>query len=506
MTVKMTVGRIICLVVILLLAVVGGFLIAKKSKKHNNLKWVGLFILLAFALTWIFELSNGFYYSTEFSGLGLNPLGISDISNIIYNSIYLASDKIIFLLVLGIFYGVLSKSKGYKKMVSTLAEKFEGKEILFALLSSLLIVVMTTLFTDTYAVLIFVPFIISIALSMKLDKLSAFAISFGSILVGLLGVTYGSDGLHWINYYFSTGVTEGILYRFLILIVSFILFSFFNILHIKKVLKNKNVNETEDDPFKVEKVDKKSNLVLPIIGLILLLVIVVLGFVNWEEFFGISVFTKFHSWLLDLQIGEFPIVKYILGNYVVPSTQYNYGPFGYWNLHVISAIMLVMTVVVALFGRIKFNDYIEGCLDGLKKISKPLIYVILVFIVMVIAYMCLFVPTIVYLISKASTTFNPFITALSAFISSAFYSYLDLTAYAVAPYFTGNFPDSLNIIHLIFVTMYGFVQLILPTSAILMLGLSYLKIDYKSWFKYIWIFALGILIILLVLYTVISYV
>ncbi len=506
MTAEMTWGRIICLVVILLLAIVAGFLIVKKSKKHSLAKWIFLFIGLAFALTWIFEVSNGFYYSSEFAGRGLSPLGISDIPNVIYNSIYLAHDKIIFLLVLGAFYGVLSKSKGYKKFVLTVAEKLKGKEILFAILSSLLIVVMTTLFADTYAVLTFVPLLISIALAMKLDKISAFVITFGSILVGLMGVTYGSEGLYWINYYFSVSNTEGILYRFLITAIGFILFNFFTILHIKKVLKNKNVDEMDDDPFKVEKVEKKGNIVLPIIGLTILFIIVILGFVKWEDSFGITAFSNFHSWLLDLQIGEFPIVRYLLGNYVIPSSQSNIGPFGTWDLFVLSTILIIASIIVAIVGKIKIDEYIDGCLEGLKKILKPVLFVIGVFAIMVIAYMCLYVPTIAYLIAKISSNFNPYLTSLVAIISSTFYSYLDFTAYTIAPYFINNFADNVTIIHTIFVTLYGWVQLVIPTSALLLVGLSYLKIDYKTWFKYIWIFALGMLIILLVLFTVMTYI
>ena len=53
--------------------------------------------------------------------------------------------------------------------------------------------------------------------------------------------------------------------------------------------------------------------------------------------------------------------------------------------------------------------------------------------------------------------------------------------------------------------MYGIVQLFMPTSAILIIGLSLMKIDYKSWLKYIWLFVVGMLIILLVLFTVVTY-
>ena len=120
----------------------------------------------------------------------------------------------------------------------TTAEIFKGKEIIFALISSLLFTVITSLFSQAFVVLIFMPFVINLLLNMKLDKLTTFSAAFGSILIGLLGVTYGSEGLYWFNYYAQTNPTNGLVYHLLVLVVAFLLFNFFNILHIKKIVKD----------------------------------------------------------------------------------------------------------------------------------------------------------------------------------------------------------------------------------------------------------------------------
>ena len=108
----MTIAQIIGLIVVLVVAVLCGFLIVKKSKKHDLIKWVLLFIFVSIALTWIFV--YGYFNGTEFVDYGMNQQGLSDISQIIYYSIYFAGDKIIFLLALGAFYAVLTKSSSYK--------------------------------------------------------------------------------------------------------------------------------------------------------------------------------------------------------------------------------------------------------------------------------------------------------------------------------------------------------------------------------------------------------
>ena len=53
--------------------------------------------------------------------------------------------------------------------------------------------------------------------------------------------------------------------------------------------------------------------------------------------------------------------------------------------------------------------------------------------------------------------------------------------------------------------MYGFAQLLLPTSGLLVLGLATTKVSYKEWLKYIWKIALIILVILIVVISIATY-
>lgn len=494
----MTIAQIIGLIVVLVVAVLCGILIVKKSEKHDLVKWVGLFIFVSIALTWIF--SYGYFNGAEFIDYGMNQQGLSDIPNLLYYSIYFAGDKIIFLLALGALYAVLSKCSSYKKLVSTIAKKAKGKEILVVLVNSLLFTAMASLFTQSFIPLIFVPFVISILLEMKLDKITAFCVTFGSMLIGTLGATYGGEGLYWFNYYVSATVTTGILYRLLILVVAFILFNFFTIMHTKKILKAKKVNEIDADPFKIEKVEKNAKVWPAIVLFSILLVIAVLGFIDWQGNFGITCFTKFHEWLLGLKISEFAIFEKILGTLSVDAA------FGTWNLFHASIVLIIISILAALLGKVNIDNFIEAYGEGFKKIGKGLLLFIGAYMVMVAAYMSPFIPTITNTIFSSIETFNPFLVAADALLANIFHVDFGFTGYVVTTYFTNTFATNLEVIHTIFTTMYGFAGLCMPTSAILLIGLSYLDIDYKTWIKYIWIFIVAILIILLVLFTVMTYI
>lgn len=494
----MTITQIIGLVVVLVLAAVAGFFIIRKSKKYDLAKWITLFILVSIALTWIF--SYGYYNGAEFVDYGMNQQGLSDIPNLLYYSINFAGDKIIFLLALGAFYAVLSKCDGYKKLVTTIAEKFKGKEITFALISSLLFTTMATTFSQTFVALIFVPFIVSVILSMKLDKITAFCVTFGSILIGTLGLTYGGEGLYWFNYYVQTGVETGIVYRLIVLVVAFILFNFFTVLHAKNVLKDKKINEISADPFKVENVDKNAKSWPIVVIFVLLFIIMVLGYFGWEANFGITIFKTFHEWLLGLKIGEFAVFKVLLGTLAADAA------FGAWNLFHASILLIIISIIVALVARIKLNDFIASYGEGFQKMGKGLLLFVGTYVVMVAAYMSPFIPTITNTIFNGIETFNPYLLTLDAFIANIFHVDFGFTGYVVATYFTSTFGANLEVIHTIFTTMYGFVGLCVPTSAVLLIGLSYLDIDYKTWMKYIWMFIVAILVILLILFTVMTYI
>ena len=494
----MTITQIIGLVVVLVLVALGGFFIVRKSEKHSLFKWIALFIFVSIALTWIF--SYGYFNGAEFNDYGMNRLGLTDIPNILYYGMNFAGDKIIFLLALGCFYAVLSKVEGYKKLVSSIAEKLKGKEILFVLIASLLFVAMTTMFSQTFIALTFVPFVISIILSMKLDKITAFSVTFGSVLIGLLGATYGGEGLEWFNYYTGLNIKTAILYRFLILAISFILFNVFTVLHAKKTLENTKLDERDADPFKIENVSKKAKSWPIIVIFSLLFAILVLGYINWSGHFKITIFSEFHNWLIGLKIGKVEIFKAILGTLAVEA------PFGAWNLFHASILLAVFSVIIALLGRVKLNDFIAAYGEGAKKMSKSILLFVGVYMVMIAAYMSPFMPTITNTIFSGISKFNPYLVSLGALISNIFHTDFGFTGYAVGTFFVTKYATNVELIQLIFTTMYGFVQLCLPTSAILLIGLSYLDIDYKTWIKYIWMFVVGILVILLVLFTVLAYI
>lgn len=483
-------------------------------KEHDLFKISILVILFTFVLTWIIPATDLSY------GLGTTVYARLGISDMMLSGVYTMNfflQQIFFLVVVGVFYGIISKTEGYKKLVFNIAQKLKGKEIYFILITSLVIAGFTSIVTNVYILLVFIPFIISIILNMKLDKLTAFLATFGSILIGVLGATYGTEGLtsfiSYLGYYNTASIESGVLVRFGILVLGYILFSYFTIAHVKSTLKVTDTKETKtkgkkekeeteieekvEDRFLVEKATDKNAKTWPIIlSFFIMLVFVVLGYVNWNTF-GITVFDRFHEWLLALKIGNFYIISEILGG--------QSAAFGLWNLHHIAIVMGVVLIFIVLMYKGSLKDSITNAGDGIKKISKVIGIMILVYVLFTFMYWSPIASTIVDWITKGSESFNPFLNAIAGIVTGFFYNDFGYTSYAIGTLFTNYSAAEITNSVTIFSSMNGIMSIISPTSAILMVGLAYLDIPFKKWVKYIWKFVVGMLVCLFVIFALLSY-
>ena len=467
----------------------------KKLFKENDLvKVVSIAILITLILTWI--IPGGAFSGTTFTDTGLSRIGLAEASISVVYAVSFFLQQIVFVLVLGAFYGVISLTNGYKELVTRCAKFVKGKEIPVVLITSALIAIFVSLSSQVFASMLFIPFIITVLLRANLDKKTAFVATFGSIFVGMIGATYGTEGLYFFNYYMGTDLTTEISMRFGILALAYVLFSLFNIMHIKKVLASKKtIDESKEDKFAVEKSSKKKTKVWPIAVLFAVVAIfTVLGYVRWEEQFKITCFTEFHNWLTGLKIGEHTVLSYILGGAAA---------FGTWELYSIFSVLIIVTLIAVIIYRVSLDDIIEGISNGLAKMAKPAMLMTLGYAVFVIIYWSPIVPTITnWIVAKK---FNPFLTTIAAFVSSVFTADFGYIGYSIGSFLTSAYADNMNQIFVIYPAMHGFTQMFAPTSVILLAGLSYVGISYKDWMKHIWKYIVTLLAILVIVFALLTY-
>ena len=489
----------------MVLFTVGSMMIALKSEKHTLTKSILVFVIAGIIASWLF--TSGMFQGSDFVDKNFTRIGLVDIGFMLYYSVYFMMDKIPLLLVLGGFYGVLSKISGYQKLTDSLAEKFSKHPIVTSVVISVLLFVLTSLFSQTLIVLLFIPFFVTILSKMGMDKLTVFAVTFGSALVGILGCTFGTDSLAAFNKYVGKDVKLGINYRYMIAAVALVLYNFFIAMRIRKIDKEMKKNaksaSKESDMFEVEKVSSKGKTkMLPaIIVLAISVIITILGYINWNTIFGIEIFDKFHEWLTGLEAGaDFTIIQYILGANVqaLGSIQYVFN---------ILILLLLVSGLLAFLYKMSFDEYVESFCEGTKKVYKPILFLLFANMIFAASYISGSPLNSVFnWILNLVEGFNPYLTSIVAFITSLFHNDFGYVAYTIGSFLTSVYADNIEIVHTIFTSMYGIVQIFLPTSAILVIGLSMMKVNYKDWFKYIWLFVVGMVIILLVLFTVVTYI
>ena len=274
--------------------------------------------------------------------------------------------------------------------------------------------------------------------------------------------------------------------------------------HIKKEDSEKYELSKSDSLFiesKEKDTDKKNHL-WPV-GLIfgLLLIILVLGYLPWSDLFGISCFDDFHNWLATLKIGDYTIYTSLI------STSFtslgNWGSLGNYLMAIFFVVIFMIILMIAY--RVKFESAMDGFVYGMKKMLPAAVIAGLAYCVLVCSYNNGFVETI---ITNASKSFgdNVIINSLISILGSILNVDLYYTSAGVFTSIVSALPDkaNLSVYALMFQSLYGLVQLVGPTSILLIVGLSYLEVPYKTWLKYIWRFIAELLIIILIVLMIVS--
>lgn len=473
-----------------------------KKSNHGTFKVLAIVILVVALLTW-FITSGTWTYDANDAGQTIanfkaneEPVrtGINELFLAGYYAVNYYLIQIVFLGVLGIFYGVISKTKGYKVMVKKIASLFKKKDTLFVLITSLLIALFASFVTQPIVALIFIPMLYSVAKELKINKVSAMLATYGALAVGIMGVTFGTYGINYAAQNMGLEVTSGIAYRVVILVLGYLLLNGFIVFFNKK---NKKAELVEDNFELVD--DESKGKAWPyflIFGI--LLVVAVLGYVAWSTSFNITVFNDFHEWLTTkVVIGEkqTPILAQILGNVTA---------FGTWDPYTISYIMIIIIVFVKFFARIKWNDVCDYALCGLKKVAKPVVLITMAYTVFVIVYWSGITNVIVDFFNKGEA-FNPYLSGLGNAIADFLHVDVEYTGFALGQFYATKFAANTEQIMAMMSATSGLVAFFAPTSVFMLVGLSLSDLSYKDYFKSIWKFLLAFVIVLILIFTVITY-
>ena len=318
------------------------------------------------------------------------------------------------------------------------------------------------------------------------NKKASFAASVGSILVGSICSLCGSNIALVNSELFELSLKAELL-------IKIIFFIMVTLLYINLVINNnKDTKQVKIDlPFykKENTKTKKSSLPIKIL-LISTFVITVLGVFDLS-IFGFTMFKDMYNSLMEFQIKGF---------YVFKSLFNGLSAFGSWTNYDLIGFIIIMSIIVSWVYSISFDDVKEGIKEGLSKTIKPALYATLVGIIFMVVLQNQ--NNIMETINNYILTRNFSIarTSFATLTGSIFYNeYAWLTESGFGNILLLNDPSKYFTISFLAGSLHSLFMLIFPTSVLLASGLSYTDLEYTSWLKYIWKFALVILALIIII-------
>jgi len=471
-------------------------------KKHNILKVVLISILVVFLCSWIFPTV---YYNAELVETAREQLGLFDLFSYPLIIFQFFSHILFYVLLCGGLYGVLGKIPAYKTLLEKITKGFKGKESIFLVVVMVLLAAITSFVGFPFGLIVVFPMLISIILMMGYNKLVAASVTVGSVICGMIGNTYATDTFAYVDTVLGTTASSNLLYKILLLVLALGLLIFNVLRYAKKVKSQTAVDKNELIPETI-KVDKKKKIhVWPLVVVFdIMLLVMLLGVFPWASVFPkFDAFSKALEWVNGFEVFDFLIFAKVLGDVPV---------FGEWTFTLgsvpvaaLPVMIIFATILLGLIYRVKFDDFIDGLANGMKKAIKPALIMMLIYMILIIST---YHPTqllFTKLLLGLGKGLNVVIMAVVAFLASFFNVEAMYVAQSTLPYVTSVITDSslYPVIAIIFQSVYGLAMLVLPSSIILMGTLSYLDISYGKWLKHIWKLFVEILLVLLIVFIII---
>ena len=149
------------------------------KKKYGLFKVLSILLLLVVIASYCIKGRQG----------SISYLALGDVFLNYIQSFYYFFDTIIFILVVGGFYGFLNKVPAYKQMIEMISNKISSKEKekVFVIIMTIVFALLASLTGLNTVLLLFIPFVVSIILLLGYDKLVALSTTIGGVLVGYIG-------------------------------------------------------------------------------------------------------------------------------------------------------------------------------------------------------------------------------------------------------------------------------------------------------------------------------
>ena len=454
----------------------------KKTKNNTMLSAFSIILILIFALgvlSYILPIAQ-FNGDTIINGSGVVRAKISDILMAPILGFENAIDVCIFVIILGGFLAIVTKTGALETGIKVLVQKLKGRE-------TILIPILMFIFSlggTTYGMLEetvgFYALLAATMVAAKMDTLVGAAVVLFGAGSGVLGSTINpfAVGAAVSALPASIEVNQGIIIGLgvLLWLTTLGISIFFVMRYAKKVQKDKGSTflslqeqKAMEETYGEEKEQTKAKLTskqkLTLIIFALTFLVMIIGFIPWGEF-GITIFDKFTGWLTGT-------------------------PLGGWYFYEAALWFLIISIIIALINGYKEHEFVETFVNGTKDMMSVVLVIAIARGASVLMQTTHLDNYIIYNTSEALKNMPAVIFGPANYILHIILSVLVPSSSGLATLSTpiigplaSNLGYSVEATIMTLVAANGLVNLITPTCGAIMGGLALAKVEYGTWFKW----------------------
>lgn len=484
----------------------------KKFRMPSAFTILFLIIIVIAILTWI--VPAGSYEYVDETAAALEPVpgtyartadhpqGFWEVLRAPIQGFFNATDIIVFILVIGGFLGLVTDTGAIDAGIGSIVKRFSGRETLMIPILMCVFAVGGTVFGMWEETIAFYVLVIPVFVAAGFDSITGFAVICLGAGIGCLGSTVNPFATGIASGFAGISIGEGIALRLVIFAACLGLAIWYVMAYGKKVKNDpkkslvyhmKEENEAHflsQETGAIEKLSGKQKVILWIFGLSF--VIMVLGVIPWADKFGITVFEDFNHWLSGI-----PLLGTALGNIT---------PLGEWWFGDITILFLLSSFICGLIWRWGELRFIELFINGAKGLLDVALIIGITRGIAVVMNDGGMTATVLHwgeesLKAMGSVAFADlsylFFILLSFLVpSTSGLAALSMPIMAPIADFAGVGRD---LVITAYASASGIVNLITPTSGVLMGALAIARVSYGVYLKWIWKFLLMLFVLVLVI-------
>ncbi|WHY76794.1 YfcC family protein [Neobacillus sp. WH10] len=432
------------------------------------------------------------------------PQGVWEVLNAPINGFFDAKDIALFVLVIGGFLGVVMKTGAIDAGISRVIRKLKGRE-------QWLIPILMTLFAiggSTYGMaeetIAFYPILIPVLIAAGYDALTAVSIIALGAGIGCLGSTVNPFATGIASGFAGVSIGDGMGLRLIILVVTLIVTIMFVMRYAKKVKEDPsksliaNMKTENEKHFLTQKTEDieftgRRKAVLSVFGLTF--VVMILGVIPWAYKFNITIFED-----LVKALGKIPFIGKLLGGMV---------PLGDWWFGELTMLFLTSSIIIAFIYKMGEENFTSTFINGARDLLGVAIIIGISRGITVVMDAGGMTSTVLH---WGEGMLDNMGSILFTNLSFLFYLPLSFLVPSTSGLATLSMPimaplaDFAGIGRDLVITAYqsasGIVNLVTPTSAVIMGALAIARIPYSTYLKHVWKLVLGLALIIMVIMSI----